>query len=368
MRLDLSDPGTLSLVRMASLGLAPEHPDPAGDAPTRARALTATVSAIGALQSQDWPGAQHSLAMRVPGRSLEIARQAFNDGGLVRTWSLRGTLHTVAIADLPWMLAATASRTEHAAASRRAALGITEATLESALGVARQLLARRSTTRRGLFSTWRDEGLVGQIPNQATHILMTLCLRGHLALGPIDADGSQQVVGISLPPTVGDPLVDYVQRYFSGHGPATVEDLARWGGLTRTSLRPVLQRAARRAELACTEVSSPQGVKVLWHRPDLDQIPGPALQACRAMMLLSGFDELILGYLDRSCTVTPDQQKLVCPGGNGVFKHTIVENGRVVGTWRRGRSGDPEPAFFTTPTARRLRSFEAAAQPPTQPR
>jgi hypothetical protein len=38
------------------------------------------------------------------------------------------------------------------------------------------------------------------------------------------------------------------------------------------------------------------------------------------------------------------------PGGNGVFRHTVVSAGRVVGTWRRHRQGI-EATPFTAFTA-----------------
>ena len=51
--------------------------------------------------------------------------------------------------------------------------------------------------------------------------------------------------------------------------------------------------------------------------------------------LLPGFDEYLLGYRDRSAVLDPAHRDLVVPGGNGVFKPTIVAGGQVVGTWSR---------------------------------
>jgi hypothetical protein len=50
---------------------------------------------------------------------------------------------------------------------------------------------------------------------------------------------------------------------------------------------------------------------------------------------LPGFDELVLGYRDRTAQLDADHERLVVPGGNGVFGNTLVVDGRVVGTWRR---------------------------------
>lgn len=53
------------------------------------------------------------------------------------------------------------------------------------------------------------------------------------------------------------------------------------------------------------------------------------------VLLLSGFDEYMLGYGDRSAIMTAEQMKLVVPGSNGVFRPTVVDDGTVVGTWKR---------------------------------
>ena len=61
------------------------------------------------------------------------------------------------------------------------------------------------------------------------------------------------------------------------------------------------------------------------------------LAGCRAqaagLFLLPGFDEFVLGYADRSCAVPPEHADRIVPGGNGVFRPTVVHRGRVVGTW-----------------------------------
>jgi hypothetical protein len=62
------------------------------------------------------------------------------------------------------------------------------------------------------------------------------------------------------------------------------------------------------------------------------------LAACRddaeRVLLLPGFDELVLGYADRTCTVPAEFADRLVPGANGVFRPTVVHGGRAVGTWR----------------------------------
>ena len=53
----------------------------------------------------------------------------------------------------------------------------------------------------------------------------------------------------------------------------------------------------------------------------------------RTVLALPGFDEFLLGYADRSLVLPPEHADKIVPGGNGMFKKTIVAGGRVIGTW-----------------------------------
>ena len=53
------------------------------------------------------------------------------------------------------------------------------------------------------------------------------------------------------------------------------------------------------------------------------------------MLLLPGFDEYLLGYKDRSLHGDERLLDRVVPGGNGVFRATIVADGAVAATWTR---------------------------------
>jgi len=69
------------------------------------------------------------------------------------------------------------------------------------------------------------------------------------------------------------------------------------------------------------------------HRRRIADRPEPA--AGTPVRLLPGFDEFVLGYQDRSLVLAPEHANKIVPGGNGVFKKTIVAGGEVIGTWSR---------------------------------
>ena len=59
---------------------------------------------MGAIQAQDYAGAKWSIGLRIPGITDKNVEKALKDKSIVRTWTLRGTLHFVSSSDLHWIL------------------------------------------------------------------------------------------------------------------------------------------------------------------------------------------------------------------------------------------------------------------------
>jgi hypothetical protein len=327
----------VALLRLAAQRLArPPEPDAA-----------AAVRWLTALQAQDYRGALTSVALRTEGGSAAEVEAALSDGSVVRSWPLRGTLHLVAAEDLHWLLMLTAPRQVAAAARRRAQLDLDEATVARAGELAEDTLSGGRRLRRGeLLEAW-ERGGVSTAGQRGYHLLWHLALAGRVCLGPVQ-DGEQLVVlteeWVMSPRRLDrdEALGELAARYFRSHGPATTTDLARWAGLTAAEVRAGL--AVARTGLERLEVA---GVEHL-----LDPRTPERLAACRGrargVFLLPGFDELLLGYADRSSVLDRQFADRIVPGGNGVFRPTVVSAGRVVGTWRTVGRG-PQRTIEATP-------------------
>jgi len=309
----------------------------------------AVVAHLTALQAQDEPGALLSVALRCGGTRDDV-RAAFDAGDLARTWPMRGTLHTVVADDLPWLVDLMTARPRAAAARRRVQLGLSEDDVERATDLAVAALAGHPRTRAEILGVWAAEGLPTEA-GRGYHLLAELSQRGLVCLGPY-RDGEQAFALVAehvrAPRRLeGDEaLAELALRFLRGHGPATVADLARWTGLPLGEVRRGV--AAVRGELAAVEVD---GVEHLLDPATLDRLPD-LRDAAREVLLLPGFDELILGYADRSATLAPEHAGLVVPGGNGVFRPIVVAGGRAVATWRSagtGRKRRLEVAPFAPP-------------------
>lgn len=304
-----------------------------GPRPASARDVVGHLLAV---QAQDAPGALASVALRHGGTPDDV-RAAFDAGELARTWPMRGTLHTVLAEDLPWLVELMTPRPRAAAAKRRWQLGLDEHDVERAAGLAQDALAGSARTRAELLAVWDAAGLAPSA-GRGYHLLAELAQRGLLCLGPYR--GTEQTFVLVAEHVRAPRRLDRVEalaevalRYFRGHGPATVADLARWTSLTLTDARA--GTAAVRDQLAAATVDGAEHL--------LDPAT-PALlddwrEAARGVFLLPGFDEMVLGYADRSMTLPAEHADLVVPGGNGMFRPTVVVDGRAVATWRTAGSG-----------------------------
>ncbi|GAB3349246.1 winged helix DNA-binding domain-containing protein [Modestobacter lapidis] len=313
----------VALLRLAAQRLA----GPRADTPTEA------VRWLTAVQGQDLPGALTSVALRTAGGTRAAVEAALDAGEVVRSWPMRGTLHLTAADDLPWLLDLLGERALAGVAARRSALELTAGDLERARELAVAALAGGGRlSRAGLLAVLADGG-VGITGQRGYHLLWYLAQTGTLVLGPM-AGGEQLFVllGEWVPaPRRLDreaALGELALRFFRSHGPATVKDLVRWAGVLVRDVRTGLAVAGDR--LTTLDVD---GV-VHWMDPETPD----RLAACRAdaqrVLLLPGFDELVLGYADRTCTVPAEFADRIVPGGNGVFRPTTISGGRAVATWR----------------------------------
>lgn len=299
-----------------------------------------------AVQAQDYAAALLAVALRTAGRDRGAVAAALDAGELVRSWPMRGTLHLVPAADLRWLLDLTGERQLRASARRRAELGLDEATLGRAREVAETVLAGGGLPRAGLLAAWTAAGIAvtGQ---RGPHLLAHLAHTGVVCLGPTSGGDPQRVVLLDdhVPRRRLDrdeALGALARRYFTGHGPATVHDLARWAGLPLRDVRAgvaVTGDALERLVVDGTEhlMSPATPERLREHR-----------RAAQGVVLLPAFDEFVLGYVDRTAQLPAVHADQVEPGGNGVFRPVVVARGIVVATWRRGaRGGEPVVIPFT---------------------
>lgn len=335
----------LAALRLTALGIA--HPASDG--------VLAIVRRLLALQAQDFGGAKWSIGLRGLGLTEAAVDAAIASGEIVRSWPIRGTLHITAPEDLRWMLAIARVRQASGAAKRRNDLAITDAELDRAGQIAvTELTGGRVVRRDALLAAFVGGGVPvdGQ---RAYHLLWNLGHDRLIMFGPPDGKQPTFVLLEEWITTHRDlegdeALGEFALRYFTGHGPATVQDFAWWASITLGQARTGLAIAAEQLEVRTF------GGTEYWSAPGLEPAKG-------AVHLLPGFDEYLLGYQDRSPVLRAEFSDRIVPGNNGVFQPTIVVDGEVVGTWRRSETSKEarvELEWFTEPTARAKAGAERA--------
>src|SRR5690606_21980215 len=110
------------------------------------------------------------------------------------------------------------------------------------------------------------------------------------------------------------------RRYVTGHGPAQVQDLAWWSGLTQKDARRAMELAGlRRFELDGVEYVRGPSVR---RSPIVDP----------TVHLLPNYDELLIAFADRSAARDP---RVATIQAEVFSNHFVVSNGRLVGGYRR---------------------------------
>jgi hypothetical protein len=123
-----------------------------------------------------------------------------------------------------------------------------------------------------------------------------------------------------------------------------VQDLVRWSGSTAGKIRAGLAEVRDRLEVVPVD-----GTEYLMDPGTPDRLAAARTEA-DGVLLLPGFDEFVLGYGDRTAVLPAEFAERIVPGGNGMFRPTVVHRGQVVGTWRwtgRGAKRAVEAEPFT---------------------
>lgn len=315
--------------RMASLLLgAPEKRTP-----------LEVVQWFGAMQAQDIASGHWSLGVRCAGATEADVIAAFEAREIVRTWPMRGTIHAVPAEDIAWMLDLMGSRALATAPRRREQLGLTLADVErGAETLAQALREQHILTRAQALARLADAGL--DVSEQRSyHLLWYAAQIGVTCIGPQrGADQTFVLVEDWAPTQVqysrAEALAELFHRFVRSHGPVGIKEFAGWTGLNLGDTKTAAAANIGRLEPVASDVGE------LWATTELAQRLRSGDVGGHAMVALPGFDEFMLGYKDRTLHVPDGAMEQIVPGGNGMFRATVVADGMAVATWKRTLKAD----------------------------
>ena len=322
--------------------------------------VESAVRHMGCIQSQDIGQATRCVGSRIPWSTKQDVRQALTDGKIIRTRPMRGTLHYMAPENVHRMLDLCASKTLTGFAKRREFLWISDKHAEQALDIIDSALrGGKSLTRTQLGQSLQD----WWIPMQAQRIYHLTCYAATRKLICFGPPMDKEETFVLLDERVDKPLkLNYDEQlaalatmYIRGHGPVTVDDLARWCGLGKTVCKQAIASIASECETieyhgktyyylktvtsnTVRSIGDNEQNNTYTSRRSPQQVRGKHSSKWQ-VLLLWWFDEYFLGYKDRSIVAdTAHYEKMFTK--NGIFFPLIIVDGRVVWVWKRSWKKD----------------------------
>ena len=290
------------------------------------------VTWLGAVQSQDYPGAAWGVGLRTPGLTSEAFDRAFDEGRILRTHILRPTWHFVPPADIRWMLSISAPRVHAVSASYYRKLELAPRVVAQSQKVFdRALRGGNELTRAELSAALSRAGIVATRQRLAA-IVMHAELDQLICSGPRRGKQFTYMLVEERAPTAvmldrEAALAELARRYFRSHGPATIRDFVWWSGLT------VREANAAVDAIKSSVVNEKIGDLTYWMVPSKASAPA----ASGSVHLLPNYDEYLIAYKDRG-NVTRLPTTADAPRNFDIYAHFLVVDGRFGGTWRRNQT------------------------------
>ncbi len=282
---------------------------------------------FGAVQAQDFFASLWAVGQRMKKAVEADVERAIAERQIVRSYPMRGTLHFTPPEDLRWMLKLMTPRiiAKSARLYRDASLN-TAVFRKSAAIFERALQGENQLTREEMYEVLEDNKI--QTKNyRGLHILGHLSQEGLLCFGP--RKGKQQTFVLldewipeSNNLTREESLAKLTLNYFTGHGPATLQDLVWWSGLTVADIKVGI-------DMVKSQLSEEKIDDVTYYFSDA------SVKKTSKALLLPVYGEYTVAYKERDLLLDEKAAKSLKQINNLVFTNTVVIKGAVVGVWRR---------------------------------
>jgi DNA glycosylase AlkZ-like len=311
-------------------------------APRTTAPVERLVERLAGVQAQVASAAELAIATRQRKPRVGAAGKALEGRTIVKTWTVRGTLHLHVAEHLaPYLSLMGAARTWEKPVWQRS-FGVTPAQMEALGDAVDEVLDGAVVTRQELTAALIERKEIADLESQLTSgwgaVLKPLAWTGRLCHGP--AQGTRVtftsprtwVPGWSGVPEPEEAAQTVIPAYLRAHGPATPATFDAW--LTRG----VSRKAALRSwftslgdRLATVDVD---GVECFVMADDLDAL-GRA-RPSREVRLLAGFDQYVLGPGTGDVRIVAAGRRKDVSRTAGWISPVVIYEGRVVGVWELG--------------------------------
>lgn len=292
------------------------------------------VATLGAVQAQDHAIALWSVAQRVPSATVTDVQRLLDDGELLRTHVLRPTWHYVTPADIGWMLELTAPRIHVHNGTYYRRHGFDDEVFARAHDRIRAALSDGAHRTRAALAEELAAGGIDVTGQALEHLVMHAELEGVICSGRMR--GRQQTYALleDRAPARGanqrtsQRVAELTLRYFTGHGPATVQDFRWWSSLTMRQIEAGLQQVGDRLY--------PETVDDRTYLAAGPPPPGTTSPTDGSVIrLLQSFDEYVVGYRDSRDVIDLSGAEAERRGTPGLPSALVIVDGQIAGRWRR---------------------------------
>jgi len=284
---------------------------------------------LGAVQSQDYPGAKWSLGQRVRNATDPAIDAAFSSGTILRTHVLRPTWHFVTPADIRWMLQLTAPHVHALNAFYYRKLELDDALFRRSHKLfAKVLQSGTQLTRKELADILSKNGIVADKLRLA-YIMMRAELDGLVCSGALRGKEQTYALLDERAPNATvlsreEALSELALRFFTSHAPVTVKHFAWWSGLSMADAKIGCELNKHRLT---SEVINGQ---TFWFS---ERVPVRRTATPLTTYLIPEYDEALIGSKDLGVIDLPRARE--SKPWNDVWYRPVIVAGRRAGTWRR---------------------------------
>lgn len=278
---------------------------------------SAVIRDLCGVQAQFLSHALHGLSIRCHG--VETSE-------LIKSWTIRGTMHLFSPEDLPLFLHegrthflrpvdtmeedpfCAATRKEYFAEHILAAVAEGTSQRES-LKTLCQEKGMTETESRSLFDPWGG-------------LIRALCEQGKIC-HKVQEKKAYRLCPPFTPMAEEPARLEQARRYFTHFGPATIKDAAYFFGCTQKQVKFWLSQLPVRETVLDGQA---------YYDLDLGSAPAGNLPEC---LFLAGFDQMLLGYEKTESLVLPQTHLREIFTLSGIVRPALLVHGQVAGWWKK---------------------------------
>ncbi len=276
------------------------------------------------LQSQFMSNAFHALRIRC---DEPLSAENFGEG-LVKNWTLRGTVHVFAKEDLPLFVRKNYRCFDFSIPTwwnSRPCWSLTPERQKFLSAAILEALADAPKSREELKAICRRNGMTdaeeGSMFDPWGGGIRELCERGFVNY-TVKEMKEFELTPEYVPMNDLEAEIELLRRYFINYSPATVKDAAYFFGFTQTKIKALMRSLP-------VESFVSDGIEYF----HIGKLPTscPEIPEC---ILLAGFDQLMLGYRKDESIFLPKEHLRGIFSLSGIVMPAILLDGRVVGRWK----------------------------------